>query len=230
MKKLILLLLLLAPAAQAAVFDSADFLGPQTAALSAQGELLLNDPTSEGVEGRGRFGLSDDLNLNATIGTGTKSKKFRLGGEAVFNFIPDGPGQFGFSGLGSATYQRREIDGNSSGGIIFRVGPLVSKKIEGMNGTPTNIYAALPISFDARGGKYTTGTQLVAGSIFDLNSSSRYYAGFEGGVSLSKSESYILAGIGMRLGELKFEKKEKRKGGGSHTDDGDEYRDEDFKK
>jgi hypothetical protein len=142
--------------------------------------------------------------------------------EGVYGFIPDAPGQFGFSVLASAVYLKRD-----NGGLLLRLAPMGSKEIDGLNGLPNILYVALPVSVDARGGNYTTGTQLVFGSLFDLNDNGRYYAGLEGGISLAKSESYILGGLGMRIGELKFENKDPKKSGGK--DDSDEYRDEDFK-
>lgn len=227
----LLLSTLLSLTARAAVFDSADILGPQSAAISGFGELLLSDPTSEGVEGRARFGLSDEWNVAGIVGTGSKNKKFRLGGEAVFNVLPDFEGQLGFSALGSVIYLNR-----GTGGLQFRVAPLVHKRFDGFNGLPIVTYAALPFYLEARSGSYTTGSQLALGGVFDLTPTNRYYAVGEGGIKLSRSESYILVGFGLRLGELRFERREKGRGagkGGKGRADGEvpgdrEYRDEDF--
>ena len=225
-KSLLLLAFLTSLSAQAAVFDAADFLPGRTATLGIFGELLLNDPTSEGVEARSRFGLSDDWNVGATIGTGTKNKKLRLGGETVYNFIPDYDGQFGISALASATYIKR-----ATGALQLRVAPLFHKRINGMGGYPNVIYASLPLYLEGRSGNYTTGSQIVVGDIFDFTDNSHYYGNLEGRISLAKSESYILVGAGFRFGELKFQKRERKGGeGGSRKGDDKEYRDEDFNK
>lgn len=102
------LLLAAAPlAAHATVFDAADLLPPNSGALSTMGEILLTDPTSEGIEAHGRYGLNEDWNVGAIIGTGTKEKNFRMGGQGVFNLLPDWEKQLGLSFLGNALYLRR---------------------------------------------------------------------------------------------------------------------------
>lgn len=226
--KFLLLLALASLPAHAAVFDAADFLPERSAAISGFGELLLSDPSSEGVEGRARFGLTDSWNASGIIGTGSKNKGFRLGGEVLYSLIPDWDGQFGISGLASAVYINR-----GSGGVQFRVAPVLSKRLNGWNGLPAQVYATIPFYLEARGGNYTSGSQLVLGSTFDVSNASRYYVNGEAGIRLAKAESYVLLGFGIRLGELRFDRKE-RKGGKepSHRErsgSGEkEYRDEDF--
>jgi hypothetical protein len=174
------------------------------------------------VEARGRYGLSDDLNVATILGVGSKSKKFRLGGEAVYNFIPDWEGQFGLSALASVIYLRRF----NSGGIQLRVGPMGHKKFQGFGLNPAIVYLAIPFYFEGRSGRYTTGSQIVLGSLFDLTYGGDYYLSGEAGVKIGNSESYILAGVGVRFGDLRFEKR--RKSSGENRGE-KEYRDEDFR-
>jgi hypothetical protein len=230
MKSLLLSLLLSLPA-HAAVFDAADILPERSAAISGFGELLLSDPSSEGVEGRARFGLSDAWNVAGIIGTGSKNKGFRLGGEAVYNLIPDWEGQLGISGLASATYINR-----GTGGVQFRVGPMVHKRFTaGWNGLPAQVYLALPFYLEARSGNYTSASQLVLGSTFDVADANRFYVTGEGGIRLAKAESYVLLGFGIRLGEMRFDRKQRATDPDpQHRERGDEnggereYRDADF--
>jgi hypothetical protein len=218
------LIFLLPFTSHAAIFDAADILQQNSGAVGVFGEILLSDPTSEGAEVRGRYGLSDDLNLAAILGVGSKGKQFRFGGEAVYNFIPDWDGQLGVSALASAVYLERF----SSGGVQLRVGPMLHKKFEGFGLNPAIVYFGLPFYFEGRSGHYDTGAQVVLGGLFDIADAGRFYASGEGGVKLSKSDSYILAGVGVRFGELRFYKREKSSRGGSSGGE-KEYRDEDFK-
>ncbi|RYZ97050.1 MAG: hypothetical protein EOP11_22565 [Proteobacteria bacterium] len=206
MWKLLLSLSLFIPTlSQAAIFDSADILPKNSGAGGVFGEILLSDPTSEGVELQGRYGLSDDWNVKGIIGFGSKTKRFRVGGEGIFNIIPDYEGQLGFSALGSVTYiNRGDFLG---GGMQLRIAPMIHKTISTWADLPANLYAALPLYFEGRRGTYTTGSQFVVGSLFDLNSTARSYISTEVGIRLSKAESYLLLGFGLRIGELKFTKR-----------------------
>ncbi len=237
-KALPLLSLLFALPAQAAVFDAADILPQNSGAVSGFTEIILSDPTSEGLEARGRYGLSDDWNLGLNLGAGSKNKKFRIGGEAVFNLLPDWEGQVGVSILANAVYLRRY----DTGGLQTRIGPMVHKRVTAWNGYPANIYLAIPWYQEIRGSTFSSGTQLVLGTVFDIAQASRYYAGAEVGIKLAKTDSYILLGLGARLGDLKFNRGEESKKGnvparagnrasksGSNTGGTkDEYTDEDF--
>lgn len=228
--------LLLPLSAQAAVFDAGDILPKNAGAISGFGEILLSDPTSEGIEARGRYGLNEDWNVGAMIGTGTKEKNFRMGGEAIYTLLPDWEGQVGLSFLGDAVYLRRY----ETGGLQMRVGPLLHKRITGWGGLPADLHTGLFWQIEARQDHLTSGTQIELGSNFDLSEAGRYYMGAELGIKLAKTDSYILVGFGMRLGDLAFHPKEKHdealpaqpkrgrgKGNNSKSDD---YTDEDFKK
>jgi hypothetical protein len=191
--------------APAAVFDSADILPKNSGAGGVLGEILLSDPTSEGVELHGRYGLTDDWNVKGIIGFGSKTKRFRFGGEGVYNIIPDWEGQVGFSALGSAIYINRGE--GLGGGLQLRLAPMVHKKVSTWADLPATIYAALPLYFEGRRGTYTTGSQFVLGSLWDLNDAARTYVSTEVGIRLAKAESYLLVGFGLRIGELRFVKR-----------------------
>jgi len=231
------LLLAAAPlAAHATVFDAADLLPPNSGALSTMGEILLTDPTSEGIEAHGRYGLNEDWNVGAIIGTGTKEKNFRMGGQGVFNLLPDWEKQLGLSFLGNALYLRR----NETGGIQFQVGPMLHKRMTGWTGMPANIHLGLLWQLEARSDHLTSGTQLVVGSDFDVGEASRYYMSTELGIRLAKTDSYVLVGFGLRLGDLKFtprsethesalpSRTKRPKARGTPKDN--DYTDDDFKK
>jgi len=224
MKLLTLLTLLFPFSSQAAIFDAPDILPQNSGAVGIFGEMLLNDPTSEGAEVRGRYGLTEDWNLGAILGTGSRGKKFRLGGEAVYSILPDWDGQIGLSALASAIFLNRA----NGTGLQTRIALMGHKKFDSFTGFPATVYLAIPFYLEARKGTYTTGSQVVVGSLWDINSQSRFYASTELGIKIGNSESYVLAGAGFRLGELRFYKKER--GSNQERKSGEpEYRDEDFR-
>lgn len=224
MKILILLNLLLLPlSSRASLFDSADILPKNASAMGAFGELILNDPSSEGIEARARYGLSEEWNLGAILGTGGTNKQMRLGAEAVYNILPDWEGQIGLSIVGSTIYLRR----SGTGGMQFRLVPMGHKKVSAWNGLPAVIYLGVPFHLEGRGSTFHSGSQLVFGSIMDMNSGGRFYLGAEAGLKLARSESYVLLGAGYRLGEMRFEKRRKSNSRGQQNEE--EYRDEDFR-
>lgn len=230
--KALLLALILPLTSQAAIFDAPDILPENSGAVSTFGELLLSDPTSEGLEARGRYGLSEDMTTSLILGTGTDSKRLRFGGELVYNFIPDWEGQLGISGLTSLQYLKRY----TSGGVQFRLGLILHKKVEGVNGYPTTFYGAIPFQLDARDDSVKSGSQIVLGSLVDF--SPNFYAAGEGGVKIGNADSYIMLGAGFRFGEVRFEKREPRESRRSRgteparlpssQKESDVYREEDF--
>lgn len=215
------LAMLLSARAQAAVIDSSEFLREGHHAMSAIGELILNDPTSEGIEARYRAGFSPEWNLAGIVGTGSKNRKFRLGAEGVYNVIPDADGQFNFSAAGMVQYLRRQ----SYGSLQLRVTPIASKKFEGLSGMPVLVYVSLPITFEIHQSTIETQSQLAFGGLFDISEPGKWYGISEAGIRLAKAESYVALGVGYRFGEGgltidRFRKPEKSN---------DEYRTEDFK-
>lgn len=225
MKFLTLLSLLLPFTTQAAIFDAPDILPQNSGAVGIFGEMLLNDPTSEGAEVRGRYGLSDDWNVGVNLGTGSRGKQFRFGGEAIYSILPDWEGQVGLSALTSAMFLNRL----GSTGLQMRIGLMVHKKFDSFTGFPATGYLAIPFYLEGRKGSYTSGSQVVVGSLWDINSQSRFYASTEVGIKLGRSESYVLLGGGFRLGELRFQKRE-RGGSPKNQRSGEpEYSDDDFR-
>ncbi len=110
-------------------------------------------------------------------------------------------------------------------------------RIKGWSGLPANLHAGFLWQLEARSGGTASGTQLVLGSDFDIAGSSSVYMTTELGIKIARTDSYVLLGVGTRLGDLTFERKddnEKRgrgeKSGGSKRKEDDNYTDEDFKK
>jgi hypothetical protein len=223
--KILTLLLLLPFTSQAAIFDAPDILPANSGAVGVFGEMLLNDPTSEGAEVRGRYGFSDEWNFGVNLGTGSRGKQFRFGGETVFNIIPDWEGQVGLSALASLTILERL----GSTGVQTRLGLMAHKKFDSFTGHPATGYLAIPFYLEGRKGTYTTGGQFVVGSLWDINSQSRFFASTELGIKIGNAESYALLGMGFRLGELRFQKRSRSGGDKSQSTGEPEYQDDDFR-
>jgi hypothetical protein len=230
MNLLVLFGLLAAAPAHATVFDSADILPQNAGAIGIMGEILTSDPTSEGVEVHGRYGLNEDWNVGAFLGTGDKEKNFRMGGRGVYTLLPDWEGQVGLSFLADGQYLKR----SDGGGVQTHLAALVHKRITGWNKMPANLHAGFVWQLEARNGNLTSGTGVEVGSNFDIGEASRYYADVELGIKIARADSYVLVGFGMRLGDLTFTPK---KGGGAapaapnkSSSKGSDYTDEDFGK
>ena len=227
-----LLIMFVPHQSQATVFDAADILPPNSGAIGTMGEIVLTDPTSEGLEVHGRYGLNEDWNVGAILGTGDKDKNFRLGGEGIFNLLPDWEKQVGLSFLAKALYLRRF----ETGGIQLQGGAIVHKRITGWTNLPANIHAGIFWEPEFRSGSSSSGTQIEIGSNFDIADQGRAYVAAELGLKLARTDSYVLLGIGWRLGDLEFKPassgdapKAKGSSRGKGSKDHD-YTDDDFKK
>jgi hypothetical protein len=227
-----LLIMFVPHQSQATVFDAADILPPNAGAVGAMGEIVLTDPTSEGAEVHARYGLTEDWNVGAILGTGDKDKNFRIGGQGVFNLLPDWEKQLGLSFIAKALYLRRF----ETGGLQLQVGPILHKRITGWTNLPANVHAGLFWEPEIRSGNSSSGTQIEVGSNFDIADQGKAYVDAEVGIKLARTDSYILLGIGWRLGDLEFTPrgkdhddapvKSKSKSSGRDHD----YSDDDFKK
>ena len=180
---------------RASVFDAADFLAHRNAAVSALGELILTNPTSEGVEIHGRYGLSRDWNVGAMLGAGSANKQFRLGAEAVYNFFPDTREQMGFSLIGSVIF----LDRHSKMGLQLRLGPMAHRKYVLFDDLPAEAYLALPFYYETRGTGSSFGSQFVLGSLLEFTRDHHWYVDGEVAARITKAESYLLVGAGYRF-------------------------------
>lgn len=185
--------------ARAALFDSADFIRKDNHAAGAFGDIVLNDPSGEGIEGRYKFGLEDYLNVEGIVGAGSDTRRFRLGAQANYNFLPDLSGQPGVSAIAGAMLLKRTLDGDHKTGVKFTVGPLLHKEVEGLNGLPMLLYLGVPWSLTLQSGTYVSSSQLDFGALTDITNNRSWFVSSEAGISLAKDESYIMIGVGTRF-------------------------------
>jgi len=180
---------------QAAIFDAADYIEPGRYSLGAYGEFLLNNPSGEGIEIRGKRGINDMVNVEPFIGFGNKNRGFRFGAAVPINFFPDAASQPGISLLLTAQHLKRE----TYSALQFSAAPLFHKTVEGVDQLPLNLFLGFPFSLELFDGSYKTGLQLAFGGLYDMTRDGTYFLASEAGVSLNKSESLVLLGGGIRF-------------------------------
>jgi hypothetical protein len=230
---------LLSAAAHAAIFDSADFLKQGGHSVGAAGDIVLNDPSGEGLEGRYKWGTEEYINLEGILGIGSDTRRFHVGTQVDYNFIPDISGQPGVSAIAGATLMKRTVGDDRKTALVFTLGPLIHKQVDGLNGLPMILYLGLPWSLNFQTGSYYAATQLAFGALTDVTRNHAWYFCSEAAMSLSKSESYILVGLGMRFtgfdnksSATHEDRHEKRKlrPTGKGKDDEEEFQTDDFKR
>ncbi|NUM89023.1 MAG: hypothetical protein HUU37_07455, partial [Bdellovibrionales bacterium] len=134
--------LLLTPgiAAHAALFDAADFSQSTGGAASVFGDIVLNDPTGEGLETRYKWYATEEWNLTGIVGWGSHSRRFRAAARGNYNLLPDTGNQPGISITGQAGYLKRF----GHAGVHFSAAPMIHKTFDGINRRPMNLYLGFP--------------------------------------------------------------------------------------
>jgi hypothetical protein len=182
--------------AQAAIFDAADYLSPSQQSIGILGDMLLSNPSGEGVEAHFKQGINQLVNAEAFAGMGSSNRKFRAGGQANINFFPDSEGQIGISLLSGGSFIKRE----AAKAMEFHLTPLFHKEVDGFNGNPVNLYLGVPLFIELSQGRYITGSQVAFGGQWDLNQKRKWFAVSEAAISFNHAETYIALGIGTRFG------------------------------
>ena len=183
----------------APLLDAADHLegGGFSAGLGA--ELLLSNPSSEGLEVRAKYGVTDNLNTQAILGIGSDHRKFRIGANNILAIFPDDEGQIGVSAVLGGLYLRREQRGT----FVATAGPMLHKRWSDW-AVPFNAFFAWPFGIELDSGRYFTGSQLVVGSILEWPA---LRLPLELGIGLGKMETYVAAGLMVNFGGAAESKK-----------------------
>lgn len=179
--------------AEAIVVDSADVLEGGDFSIGLDTEVLLSNPSSEGLEVRAKYGVSDNLNSQAIFGIGSDYRRMRFGVNNVLSIYPDAEGQLGVSALLGGLYLRRY----SHTVFVAHAGPMIHKRFTEW-AVPFNAFLAWPFAIELDSGRYFTGSQLVAGSILEFD---RLLVPLELGIGLGHMETYVAAGVTFRFGD-----------------------------
>lgn len=176
---------------EAGVFNMPHFVEPGKNALGFEPEVTLTN--GGGVAGNIRYtqGVTDLNNLNLILGTGTGERKFRVGGNFTFDFIPDVGDQPGMGIAAQGIYYR--YDGNY-GQLETAAIPYIHKTFHNRSGDTVEPFLAVPFGPAFRSGKYHWQAQMALGALFKPKTSALSFIG-EVGVNLSKTESTISGGL-----------------------------------
>ena len=179
------------PLAGAVVFDAADMLNEGKFGIGLDTEILLSNPSSEGLEARVKYGLSPNFNTQGIIGIGSDYRGFRFGANNTLSIFPDIEGQIGVAMLLGGLYLRRP----NKGVVIASAGPMIHKKFSDWT-VPVNAFLAIPFAIELDSGRYYTGSQLTFGSILEF---SRVNIPLELGIGMGSMETYVSAGAAIAL-------------------------------
>lgn len=182
------------PAAATSLFTAPEIIDPTDLSIGLNGEILLSNPSSEGVELRVKYGLTSIMTTEAIVGLGSNHRKFRVGVQNVFNVFPDVDGQIGVSAIVSGLYLRRA----DRGVAVITAGPMIHERVEGT--IPLNFYFAWPFEIELDSGRYFTGSQLVFGAVGGLGG--QWFMASDVGLGLAGRESYFALGGGYNFGML----------------------------
>jgi hypothetical protein len=182
--------LIVSSTASAGIFDLPSFIDPGKLSVGIEPEVIISKPTGAGFNVKPRLGISDLLNVEGIIGTGTGSRKFRIGAIAGFDWFPDVGNQPGIATPIKVEYLRFEDDGVLSYGVQ----PLVYKTFKGDAGDFTP-FVALPIGWNLRNSKNQGFMQVAFGSMFKLPENNNYRFVLEAGFNINHSYSYISGGV-----------------------------------
>lgn len=178
--------------AQASAFlttnESGELTTPGTFRIGAEPQLRISDGSGGNVGFFVDSGVNDEWSWRAQLGTG--DTEFWGTASAKWVPIPDLDSQPAIGLRPEVTFGRDENESFS----VFRVSPIVSKKIDTEIGKLTP-YLALPIGVFAWRGKSDTISQIVIGSEGKFEEMPTLLFSAELGMNMSKTFSYISGSI-----------------------------------
>lgn len=176
--------------AWAVLFDAPSIYEPGKFGVGLASEVLLSNPSSEGLELRVSYGVTRNFTTEGLVGIGSDSRRFRVGSQNTLSIYPDADGQIGVAVLLKGIYLRRP----SRGVFIGSTGPMIHEKFDAF--VPLNTFLALPFSIELDSGRYFTGSQLVLGTVAEFN---KFFGTLELGLGMAKMQSYVSFGAGVPL-------------------------------
>jgi hypothetical protein len=204
-------ILLFCGSAQAGVFDLPAFLEPGRVSLGLEADVALTEGAGAAANFKPRLGISDFLNLQAIVGTGTGDRRFRLGGTLDIEYFPDVSWQPGLATPITFLYTRFRNAGNAA---LF-VTPLIYKTFHSRDGVGFTPFIGLPIGWNARQSTLRGFTQISVGTMFVPRNLASWRFSAEAGFNLHQSYTYISGGLTFFIGGYDWNRK-----AGAPTEDG----------
>ncbi|MDR3608322.1 MAG: hypothetical protein P4M08_13205 [Oligoflexia bacterium] len=172
----------------ATVFNIPEFVPEGKSAFGLEPVLTLSDGAGIGVNARYTQGLSDLIDASLILGTGSGPRRFRVGGNLVFDFVPDVQNQPGIGIAVQPIYYRLP-----NAGMLEVTGIPYIHKAFNTGGATVDPFVAFPIGFDFSDGNYNVTSTLALGANFKETEHVTYT--LEVGVEMNHSESYISGGV-----------------------------------
>lgn len=192
---LLILLVSLADVAEAGYFTLPHFLEQGQNSVGFEPEVVFTNSGGVGAAIKYQHGLTEFMNGMLTLGTGTGRRRFRLGADFSFDFVPDVENQPGMGIITGATYYK--YDG--FGQLEASVGPYIHKIFHNGSGTNTiEPFLALPIGPSFSSGHYHWQTSVVLGSIFAQSDEKRLSFITELSVGVNHGETVLSGGISFK--------------------------------
>lgn len=198
----LVLALVVAPgAAQAGVFNTSQFIGPDQWSLGLEPEVILSsavrDSSSAGAGLNIRYtrGLNELSNASLILGTGGGPRAFRAGGQITFDLFPDAEYDLGAGVATRLMYVRvpsGDAPGESAGRTEVGAIPYLHKSFGG-GGVSFDPFLAFPVNLALAEGRYVTATLVAFGTA--IRHSEKIQSVLEVGVNINHSESYVSGGV-----------------------------------
>jgi hypothetical protein len=177
----------------AGVFNIPHFITPDEFAIGFEPELSLGDEAGLGFNIKYTHGLGDLVNAQAIIGTSGGSRKFRAGGNLVFDFFPDIEGQPGIGIALQSVYYRLKESSQDKGQLELTAIPYIHKAFVLPQGSEVEPFFSLPIGAGFSSGRYRAISTVTVGALFKNNEHIRYT--LELGVAVNNTDSYVSGGF-----------------------------------
>lgn len=174
--------------AQAGVFNLPHFVQPGSFAIGLEPELTLSNGAEIGINLKYTHGLTDLVNVQGVLGTGSGDQRFRAGGSLVFDFFPDIEGQPGIGIATEALYYRVP----NAGLLQVRAIPYIHKTFVNQ-GNEIEPYFSIPFGLAFSSGEYQAVSNIAIGSMFKNVEHLRYV--LEVGVAINNAETYVSGGL-----------------------------------
>jgi hypothetical protein len=174
--------------AQAGVFNIPHYVEPGRFAVGIEPEVMLDPESSVGINFKYTHGLSELINVQGVIGTGTGSRQFRTGGSLIFDFFPDLENQPGMGVASQNLYYRLE----EHGVFEFTLIPYIHKSFIYEN-NEFEPFISFPFGLLFEDGSYSSTAWLAVGSLFKVME--HYRVTIELGVNVSRAWTYFSGGM-----------------------------------
>jgi hypothetical protein len=166
---------------------------PANWALGLEPGVQLTQGAGVGFEAKFTYGLSELSNVQAFLGTGGGSRRFRVGGAMTFDFFPDIDSQPGIGVAAQGAYARTSVEDSESGVLEVLAVPYIHKAFRVGSANEFEPFLSIPFGAAFRSGSYQGLWRLAAGSHFKTSEHLR--TTLEVGIAIRNTESYVSGGV-----------------------------------